>query len=156
MAISTGDFLPNVTVYTTNLEPTPLPNLVGGKPTVLLFFPAAHTRVCEQELCVFRDGLAAYNALGANVYGLSVDTPFTLKAYAKELGLEFPLVSDFDKAATRALGLEIGLKGIMGFSQRAAYVTDAAGTIRWAWVADVPSQEPPYDQIAEAVKALQG
>lgn len=154
MAISNGDFLPEATVYTSSAESTTLPALVHGKPTVLLFFPAAHTRVCEQELCTFRDGLATYNQLGANVYGLSVDTPFTLKAYAKQLGLEYPLISDFDKAATRALGLEIGLRGIMGFSQRAAYVVAPDGKISWHWVAEVPSQEPPYDQVAAAVKAL--
>ena len=154
MAISVGDSLPDVTVYTATAEAASLPGLVQNKPTVLLFFPAAYTRVCEKELCTFRDGLASYNELGANVYGLSVDTPFTLGAYAKQLGLEFPLISDYDKSATRALGLEIGLRGIMGFSQRAAYVVAPDGKISWLWVADVPSQEPPYDQVAAAVKAL--
>lgn len=151
---STGDLLPNVTVFTPAADPKTLPELVHGKPSVLLFFPAAHTRVCEKELCTFRDGLTQYNDLGAQVFGISVDTPWTLASYMKELGLEFSLISDYNKEATRALGLEISLKGLPGFSQRAAYVTDPEGKIAWSWVADVPGQEPPYDQVADAVKAL--
>ncbi|MER3484418.1 MAG: peroxiredoxin [Meiothermus sp.] len=154
MAISTPARLPDVTVYTAGAEPKQLPELAGGKPTVLLFFPAAHTRVCERELCTFRDGLSQYNDLGVQVYGISVDTPWTLAAYMKELGLSFPLISDYDKAATRALGLEIRLRGLPGFSQRAAYVVGADGKIAWSWVADVPSQEPPYEEIIRAVQAL--
>lgn len=149
-----GDFLPDVTVYSTAAEAKPLPQLVQGKPLVLLFFPAAHTRVCEKELCTFRDGLTAYNDLGAEVYGLSVDTPWTLGTYAKALNLAFPLVSDYSKEATRAFGLEISLRGLPGFSQRAAYVVDVSGRIVWAWVAEVPAQEPPYEEVAAAVKAL--
>lgn len=154
MAIQVGDFLPDVTVYNTAVEAQRLPQLMKGKPLVLLFFPAAHTRVCERELCTFRDGLAAYNDLGAEVYGLSVDTPWTLGAYAKALNLAFPLISDYGKEATRAFGLEISLRGLPGFSQRAAYVVDGTGRIVWAWVAEVPAQEPPYDEVAAAVKAL--
>lgn len=154
MAIQAGDFLPDVIVYTTAAEAKPLSQLAQGKPLVLLFFPAAHTRVCEKELCTFRDGLRAYNELGAEVYGLSVDTPWTLGAYARELGLAFPLVSDYNKEATKAFGLEISLRGLPGFSQRAAYVVDASGRIVWAWVAEVPAQEPPYEEVAAAVKGL--
>lgn len=154
MAIQVGDPLPDVTVYRTTAEALSLAELVQGKPLVLLFFPAAHTRVCEKELCTFRDGLAEYNQLGTELYGLSVDTPWTLGAYAKALGLAFSLLSDYNKEATRAFGLEISLRGLPGFSQRAAYVVDATGRIAWAWVADIPAQEPPYEEVAAAVKAL--
>ena len=135
-------------MFTTQAEPVALPELVQGKPSVFLFFPAAHIRVCEKELCTFRDGLAQYNHMGVQVFGVSVDTPWTLAAYSKELGLEFPLISDYNKEATRAFGLEISLRGLPGFSQRAAYVTDGNGTITWAWVAEVTAQEPPYEEVA--------
>lgn len=154
MAIQIGAPLPDVTVYNTSAEALSLAQLVQGKPLVLLFFPAAHTRVCEKELCTFRDGLAEYNQLGVEVYGLSVDTPWTLGAYAKTLRLAFSLLSDYNKEATRAFGLEISLRGLPGFSQRAAYVVDATGRIAWAWVADVPAQEPPYEEVAAAVRGL--
>lgn len=154
MAIQVGDPLPDVTVYNTSAEALSLAQLVQGKPLVLLFFPAAHTRVCEKELCTFRDGLAEYSQLGVEVYGLSVDTPWTLGAYAKTLGLAFSLLSDYNREATRAFGLEISLRGLPGFSQRAAYVVDATGRIAWAWVAEVPAQEPPYEAVAAAVKGL--
>lgn len=83
-----------------------------------------------------------------------MDTPWTLGAYAKALGLAFPLVSDYNKEATRAFGLEISLRGLPGFSQRAAYLVDASGRIVWAWVAEIPAQEPPYPEVVAAVKAL--
>ncbi|MCS7194823.1 MAG: redoxin domain-containing protein [Meiothermus sp.] len=153
MAVQVGDLLPDVVVYTPSVEPCRLPELAGDGPLVLLFFPAAHTRVCERELCAVRDGLATYNALGARVYGISVDTPWTLGAYAEKLGLSFPLLSDYNREATRAFGLEISLKGLPGFSQRAAYVVGPQGRVVWAWVAEVPSQEPPYEAIEEAVRA---
>ncbi|RIH87107.1 putative peroxiredoxin [Meiothermus luteus] len=153
MPLGLGDFLPDATVYTPSVEPLKLPELVKEGPLVLLFFPAAHTRVCERELCAVRDGLAVYNALGARVYGISVDTPWTLGAYAEKLGLSFPLLSDYNREATRAFGLEISLKGLPGFSQRAAYVVDPQGRIVWAWVAEVPSQEPPYEAIEQALRA---
>ncbi|KIQ55203.1 redoxin domain-containing protein [Meiothermus taiwanensis] len=154
MAIQVGDHLPDVTVFNTAAEPISLPTLAKGRPLVLLFFPAAHTRVCEKELCTVRDSLAEYNQLGAEVYGLSVDTPWTLAAYARSLGLAFPLLSDYNREATRVFGLEISLRGLPGFAQRAAYVVDASGQITWAWVAEVPAQEPPYPEVAAAVKAL--
>ncbi len=156
MALRAGDLLPHVTVYNTSAEALSLPQLVQAKPLVLLFFPAAHTRVCEKELCTFRDGLAVYNQLGAEVYGLSVDTPWTLGAYVRTLGLAFPLLSDYNREATRAFGLEISLRGLPGFSQRAAYVVDTTGRIVWAWVAEVTAQEPPYDEVESAVKTLTG
>ncbi|GIW38487.1 MAG: peroxiredoxin [Meiothermus sp.] len=156
MAIQVGDRLPDVTVFNTAAEAVSLTQLPQGRPLVLLFFPAAHTRVCEKELCTFRDGLAEYDQLGAEVYGLSVDTPWTLGAYARSLGLAFPLLSDYNREATRAFGLEISLRGLPGFSQRAAYVVDALGRIAWAWVAEVPAQEPPYEEVAAAVRGLSG
>ncbi|RDI94920.1 peroxiredoxin [Meiothermus sp. QL-1] len=155
MRIRPGDPLPEATVYTQEALPQRLPELLAGRPGVLLFFPAAHTRVCEKELCTVRDGLAAYNQLGAQVYAISVDTPWTLAAYARSLGLSFPLLSDYNREATRAFGLEISLKGLPGFAQRAAYVVTPEGRVAWAWVAEVPAQEPPYEELLSALRAVQ-
>src|SRR5438552_6183279 len=71
----------------------------SGKTVVLAFFPAAFTSVCQKELCHFRDDLRSLGASNATVYGISVDTPFTLKEFRKQNSLEFDLLSDFNKDA---------------------------------------------------------
>ncbi len=156
MSISIGDSVPSVKVFSTDPMPEHLvlSELLMGKTSVLLFFPAAHTRVCEAELCSVRDNLEQYNSLGAQVFGMSVDTPFTLAAWAKQLGLEYRLLSDYSKEAIKAFGVESMLKGLPGFSQRSAFVFDQDGILRWKWVAEVNSQEPPYAQIVQAISQI--
>src|SRR5436305_2051937 len=73
-----------------------------GKPVVLAFFPAAFTSTCTAEMCTFRDSLARFNDLDAQVYGISVDMPFTLKVFGEQNGLTFPLLSDANREAIRA------------------------------------------------------
>lgn len=151
---SIGQPLPAATLYDGALASHNLSELAAGKPTVLLFFPAAYTRVCEKELCTVRDGLLAYSELGAQVYGISVDMPWTLANYAKQLGVQYPLLSDSNREAVKALGLEINLRGIQSVSQRAAFVLDGSNALRWQWIAENPGQEPPYEEVVEVVKGL--
>jgi len=153
MSIAVGDRIPAVTVYTAGLEAVNLQELASGKQSVFLFFPASFTGVCEKELCTFTDAIAQYNDLGAAVYGISVDLPFSQKAFAEKHGISFPLYSDFNKEAIHAFGNIIeSLKGLKNVAQRAVFVTDETGTVRWKWVADAPTQEPPYNQVKAAVE----
>ncbi len=155
MSIQPGEQLPHATVFTKDLEPVDLAGYGRGRPLVLLFFPGSFTSVCKKELCTFRDSMAAYNEVGAQVAGLSVDTPFCQAAFAEKNRIDYPLLSDFNKEAIHAFGVVLPeLKGLRELAQRAAFVTDAEGVIRWAWVADHPGQEPPYEEVAAAVRAL--
>ncbi len=77
----------------------------GRKQTVLLFFPAAFTGVCTQELCEISGGLGQYAELDAEVYGISVDSPFAQEAWAKQSGIRITLLSDLNKTVTRAYGV---------------------------------------------------
>ncbi|WP_287370808.1 redoxin domain-containing protein [Oceanithermus sp.] len=155
MSVNVGDPIPQATVFTKDLEPVDLAAYGRGRPLVILFFPGSFTSVCEKELCTFRDSMAAYNELGAQVVGLSVDTPFCQAAFAEKNRIDYPLLSDFNKEAIRAFGVVLPeLKGLRELAQRAAFVADAEGKIRWAWIAENPGQEPPYDEVAAAVRAL--
>ncbi len=155
MAIQVGDRVPHATVFDKDLNPVDLAEYGRGKPLVLLFFPGSFTSVCEKELCTFRDQMRLYNELGAEVVGLSVDTPFCQAAFAEKNGLAYPLLSDFNKEAIRAFGVVLPeLKGLKELAQRAAFVVDADGVVRWAWVAENPGLEPPYDEVAAAVRSL--
>jgi peroxiredoxin len=126
-----------------------------GRPVVLAFFPAAFSSVCTKELCTFRDSLAALNKARAQVYGISVDTFFTLKAFQDQQKLNFPLLSDFNKQAIRDYGVfnedMIGLKGI---AKRAVFVVDQEGVIRHREVLDDARNEPDYDKVLEVVSRL--
>jgi peroxiredoxin len=100
--VRVGDRVPDVTLVNRDRQPAPLSDL-RGRPVVLAFFPGAFTGVCTREMCTFRDGLSGFTDLGAQVVGISVDTPFAQKAFAEQHGLPFTLLSDFNREAVRRL-----------------------------------------------------
>ena len=126
-----------------------------GHPVVLAFFPAAFSGVCTKELCTFRDSMAKLNNAKAQVYGISVDTFFTLAAFKKDQNLNFPLLSDFNKDVIQAYGVfnpdMIGLKGI---AKRSTFVIDKDGIIRHAEVLDDARNEPNYDKVFDTLAKL--
>jgi peroxiredoxin len=126
-----------------------------GRPVVLAFFPAAFSSVCTKELCTFRDALARLNQAGAQVYGISVDTFFTLKAFHDQQGYTFPLLSDFNKQTIRDYGVfnddMIGLKGI---AKRAVFVIDKDGIVRYREVLDDARNEPNYEAVFGVLASL--
>jgi peroxiredoxin len=126
-----------------------------GHPVVLAFFPAAFTGVCTKELCTFRDSMAKLNAAKAAVYGISVDTSFSLAAFKKEQNLNFPLLSDFNKEVIQAYGVfnpdMIGLKGI---AKRATFVIDKDGVVQHAEVLEDARNEPNYEKVFETLARL--
>jgi peroxiredoxin len=127
-----------------------------GRPVVLAFFPAAFSSVCVRQLCTFRDNLSRLNAAQAQVYGISVDTFFTLKAFRDSEQLTFPLLSDFNKEVIRDYGVfnedMIGLKGI---AKRGVLVLDQEGMVRHREVLDDARNEPDYDKVFSVLERLQ-
>src|SRR5256886_16908743 len=114
MAVDVGSTAPDFTLTNQDRQPVTL-SAQRGKPVVLAFFPAAFSSVCTKELCTFRDSMARLNQARAQVYGISVDTFFALKAFRDAQGLTFPLLSDFNKQAIRDYGVfDEGLVGRKG------------------------------------------
>ena len=154
MSLDVGAKAPDFTLVNQDREPVTL-STQRGRPVVLAFFPAAFSSVCTKELCTFRDSLAALNRANAQVYGISVDTFFTLKAFQSAEGLTFPLLSDFNKEVIRAYGVfneeMIGLKGI---SKRAVFVLDKDGMIRHREVLEDARNEPDYGRAIAAAGAV--
>ncbi len=125
-----------------------------GRKVVVAFFPAAFTGVCTKELCTFRDAMSALNDLNATVLGVSVDAPFSNAAFAKANDLNFPVLSDYAREATRAYGVALDdFAGMPGYtaSQRSVFVVDEAGTVTYAWIAPNPGVEPDYDAVKAAL-----
>jgi glutaredoxin-dependent peroxiredoxin len=154
MSATVGSPAPEFTLPNQDRQPVTLSSL-KGRNVVLAFFPAAFTSVCQRELCYFRDQLGNLNSADATVYGISVDTPFTLKEFSKQNGLTFDLLSDFNKDAITAYDVKnpdmLGLKGI---SRRAVFVIDGTGTIRHREVTASPGDEPDYQAVHGALREI--
>ena len=154
MAATVGSKAPDFTLMNENREPVTLSSQ-KGHPVVLAFFPAAFSGTCTKELCTFRDSMAKLNSANATVYGISVDTSFSLAAFKKEQNLNFPLLSDFNKEVIQAYGVfnpdMIGLKGI---AKRSTFVIDKDGIVRHAEILEDARNEPNYDKVFETLKTL--
>ena len=154
MSVDVGSKAPDFTLTNQDRQPVTL-SQQRGNAVVLAFFPAAFSSVCQKELCTFRDSIAKLNAANAQVYGISVDTFFTLKAFHDQQSLSFPLLSDFNKQAIRDYGVfnedMIGLKGI---AKRAVFVLDKDGVVRHREVLDDARNEPDYEKVFATLATL--
>ncbi len=156
MAISIGVEAPDFTLQTKNaegLKDVVLSSFKGQSNVVLLFFPFAFTGVCTEETSSVRDDLSSYEELDAQVLGISVDSPFAQEAMALKEGLNFPLVSDFNKNASKAYDvLYEDFIGFEGVSKRSAFVVSKDGVITFAWSSDDPKQLPDFEAIKDALR----
>lgn len=99
-----------------------------GRYVVLYFFPRAGTPGCTQEAETFQAHLGRFRELGAEVVGVSPDSPEALQRFAQKHNLEFPLLSDAEGALAEAYGVRQGRR-----VERSTFLLDRAGIVRWAW-----------------------
>lgn len=155
MALEVGTKAPDFTLKSKNaegLQDVTLSDNFGNGKTVLLFFPLAFTGVCIDELCSVRDSLQEYNDLGATVYAISVDSPFTQEVFAQQNNLNFSLLSDFNKEVSGSYDVLFeDLIGLKGVSKRSAFVIDAEGTIKYSSSSDDPTVLPDFDAVKAAL-----
>jgi peroxiredoxin len=130
---------------------------LGRESMVLAFFPLAFTGVCTKEMCEFRDSIAQFGDLKARVYGVSVDSPFTLNHFIQHEKLNFPLLSDFNREAVTIFGVKreqpLG-PGLLGVANRSVFVLDPSGTVRWRWHSENPKDLPPFDDVKAALAKI--
>ena len=151
-----GEKAPNFTLLDTNLESRSLREFEGSK-MVLAFFVGAFTSVCTKEMCAFRDSMARLIGLKAQVIGISVNDPFTNKAFAEKNRLPFPILSDHNREVTRLYCLEApefaGLKGY-SVAKRSIFLLDSKGIVRYRWISEDPSVEPDYKIVEEILEKI--
>jgi peroxiredoxin len=152
MSIQVGDAAPDFKLFDTDKKEVTLSSF-KGKPVVVLFFPLAFTGVCTAELCSVRDSISEYNAVDAEVLAISVDSLFTLAKFKEEQNLNFPLLSDFNKEASRAYGAlyENFVFEMHGVSKRSAFVVDKDGNIAYAEVLESAGDLPNFSAIKEVL-----
>jgi peroxiredoxin len=155
MAIQIGQLAPNFLLRDTDKNIVSLADQ-RGKNVVLLFFPLAFTGVCTKELCMTRDNMSIYNSLNATVYGISVDSIFSLAKFKEEQNLNFGLLSDFNKTTSRAYEAiyDTFFNDMEGVSKRAAFVVDSNGIIKHAEVLENAGELPDFQAIMDCLKSL--
>ena len=155
MALKIGDVAPAFTLPNTKREPVSLESFKGKSNVVLLFVPLAFTGTCTAEFCEISAGLGAYQSLNAEVLGVSVDSPFSLGAWAEKEKITIPLLSDFNKEVSAAYGAQYAdLLGLKGVAKRSAFVIDKGGVIRFASVSDDAKVLPDFAAIKACLAAL--
>ncbi|MFY8091771.1 MAG: redoxin domain-containing protein [Chitinophagaceae bacterium] len=156
MSITKGSAAPTFTLPTTVMNEKVNLEDLKGKNVLLLFFPMAFTGVCTKELCSVRDNIALYNNANATVLGISVDSPFTLAKFKEEQGLNFDLLSDFNKEVSASYGAiyDSFIGWMKGVSKRSAFVIDKEGTVQYAEVLESAGDLPNFEAINNTLAGL--
>lgn len=154
MKLEIGQKAPSFTLLDTDKNEIKLEDY-KGKNVVLLFFPLAFTSTCTAELCATRDDISTYNNANAQVFGISVDSRFTLAKFKEEQKLNFPLLSDFNKEASTAYGsIYETFIGMNGVSKRSAFVIGKDGIVRYAEVLEDASKVPDFVAIKKTLSEI--
>ncbi|MEE9115966.1 MAG: redoxin domain-containing protein [Thermoplasmata archaeon] len=127
----------------------------SGSNLVIAFYPGAFTSVCTQEMCALRDSIARFNEMNATVVGISVNDPFSNKAFSDQNQLNFPLLSDYARKTVTDYDVALeDFAGMNGYTaaKRSVFIVDGEGRIRYRWVSEDPAVEPNYDDIAEKLR----
>ncbi|MXM62675.1 redoxin domain-containing protein [Streptomyces sp. HUCO-GS316] len=149
MAIQVGDKAPDFELKDNHGRTVKLSDFRGAQNVVLLFYPFAFTGVCTGELCEVRDNLPKFSDRDTQVLAVSNDSIHTLRVFAEQEGLEYPLLSDFwpHGETSRAYGVFDEDKGC---AVRGTFVIDKEGVVRWTVVNGLPDAR----DLDEYVKAL--
>ncbi|MGH3517389.1 MAG: peroxiredoxin [Haloechinothrix sp.] len=152
MAVEVGSQAPDFTLNDYNRQQVTLSEFRGDKPVLLVFYPFAFSGICQGELCQLRDEFADYEGSGVEVLGVSVDTPFSLKAWAEQQGYQFPLLSDFWPHGEVAKAYGVFNEGA-GLATRGTFLIDTEGVVRFAEVNE-PGQARDQGAWKKAVADL--
>lgn len=150
-ALTAGTRAPEFRLSSTPDQQVSLSDFIG-RPVVLVFYPADWSPVCGDQIALYNEMLSEFRHHGAQLLGISVDGAWCHRAFSEARKLHFPLLADFEPkgAVSRAYG---AYRESDGFSERALFVIDGDGVIRWSYVSPV-GVNPGADGILEALEAL--
>jgi peroxiredoxin len=124
-----------------------------GQPVILVFYPEDWSPVCSDQLALYQELLPEFQKFNAELLGISVDGIWSHLAFAKDRNLEFPLLADFEPKGEVARTYQV-YRATDGTSERALYVIDADGIVRWSYVSPV-GINPGADGILRALESLE-
>jgi peroxiredoxin len=154
--IKVGDKAPDFSLPITLEKKMALSDILKEKKVVLAFylfdFAGDWEGLWTAEWARFRDRAAEIRGLKAEVVGISTDGPFCHKAFAEKLGLDFPLLSDYNKQVIPQYGVQYEeLAGFKGLAKRSVIIIDQDGTVKYKWVTDEPATLPNLDEVIAAI-----
>ena len=123
-----------------------------GKPLVLVFYPADWSPVCGDQVALYNEMLSDFEEYGAQIVGISVDGAWCHTAFAKDRKLRFPLLADFEPKGEVARHYGV-YDEATGTCERALFVIDKDGVIRWKYVSPV-GINPGAEGILDALDKL--
>ncbi len=153
--VEVGEKATDFTIPNENNQPVTLSKELGKGPVVLSFYVFDFTGVCEGQLCALRDRFDELQKYGATVFGISTDSPHSHRAFREKEGLQYPLLSDWNKEVSRRYGVQyedFGATHLRGVSKRSVFVLDKTGTVRYKWVTEDPKVPPDIKKVIEAVQ----
>jgi len=123
-----------------------------GRPVILVFYPADWSPVCGDQVTLYNEILPEFHEYGAEIVGISVDGVWCHAAFARDRHLHFPLLADFEPkgAVSRLYGAYRAEEGV---SERALFVLDGDGIIRWSYCSPI-GVNPGADGILSALESL--
>jgi peroxiredoxin len=150
-ALSPGTEAPDFELRSTPDQKLSLSEL-GGRPVILVFYPEDWSPVCSDQLALYQELLPEFERFDAQLVGISVDGIWCHLAFARDRHLHFPLLADFEPKGeiSRLYGV---YRNDDGTSERALYVIDREGVIRWSYVSPV-GVNPGADGILRALEEL--
>ena len=154
-ALKVGNRAPDFELPGTVDESVQLSSRLGKSPILLLFYPLDWSPVCTTELCSLGADFNNYADLGAQVFAISIDSIFSHKAFAEQHKIGVQLLSDFNKTVAADYGvLYPELMGLKGLAKRSAFLLDADGIVRYAWVTEDPTQMPDFAEVKQHIELL--
>jgi peroxiredoxin len=121
-----------------------------GQPVVLVFYPLDWSPVCTDQLSLYQDSMGDFKKQGATLYGVSVDSAFSHKAFQDHLGIQFPLLADFEPKGEVALKYGMYMEK-HGTNERGFVVIDADGKVKHVHKSPSPLEIPAANLILDAL-----
>lgn len=146
-----GDLAPDFTLASTAGGNVTLSSFRGKENVLLAFFPLAFTSTCTTEMCAFRDDYEAFTGRNVVVFPISVDATPSLKEFKAKYEMPVDLLSDFHREAATAYGVLLPEKF---FANRAYFLIDKEGVIRWAHVEEHPGKRRENAEILAEIEKL--
>lgn len=149
--LQAGDIAPDISLPSTSGQTVTLSSFRGKQPVLLAFFPLAFTSVCTKEMCDFRDDYGAFTERNVAVFPISVDATPSLREFKAKYEMPVDLLSDFKREAARAYGVLLPEKF---YTNRAYFLIDTDGVIRWAHVEEHPGARRENAEILARIAEL--
>lgn len=149
MSVGVGDPAPDFTLPGTGDREYSLREF-RGSPVVLVFYPGDDTPVCTKQLNAYNDDLERFDALDAQILGISAQSVDSKESFSDKHGFAFPLLADTDKEVASAYGT----LGPIGFPRRSVFIIDRDGVIRYAHKAMAGLTFRPVEELVGELEKL--